>query len=240
MIQSEVQILDKIKTKGYWEIEIRPVKFLGDKLERAKCQSLVKESQIDLRGWPYPFVSNKIEEFYLGQNCAVGLVNHDNYAEIWKMFQSGQFKHYVPFWEDWEPSIRWYTGFTTSFDETKPKKVKGIDMTTYTITEIFKFASNLAEKQTFDDNVRISLKLHNTFERSLATSEPYRMLYKDYKCMMDSITFEKIYAVNDLIKNFADLAIKTTIEIFHSFNWQSQDIEKAIKPVQDKFLKGYI
>lgn len=237
---SEKDVIDKIKTKGYWEIEIRPTKFVENKLDRVSCQSLVRECQVRLRGWPYPYVGNKIEEFYLGQNCVVGLINENNYVEMWKMFQSGQFKHYLPFWEDWNQSISWYTGFSTNFDKQKSRKIKGVIMTLCTITEVFKFASNLAEKGIFDENVRISLTLNDTFARSLANSEPFRMLYKDYKCMLDHITFEKTYGVSELINNVPDLAMKATIDIFQSFNWQSQDIEKAIKPDQDKLLKGYI
>jgi hypothetical protein len=192
---------------------------------------------VKLRGWYYPAIGDKIEQFFFGENYVAGLVEFSNYTEAWRFYQSGQFVHYFAFWEDYEKGIQWRIGFRTDYDPSMPLKVKGIVMTLYTVAEIFKLASNFVKEGIFDDKIHILMKLHDTQGRSLAT-DPMRILYKDYKCMVDEITFEKIYDVTTFDKNLELNIVDAVKEIFHSFNWVSQDIEKAITPDLKDFLKG--
>lgn len=240
MTQKEEDTLRKIKSKGYWEIEIRPTKYKENKLTREECQKLVQECKVSLRGWDYPPVSNKIEEFFIGKRCMEGIVDYSRHIEIWRLYQSGQFVHYQNFWEDWMSGDRWRTGLWNEVDSSK-KKVKGIVMTLYTVTEIFEFASRLASRGIFDDQLMITMKLHDTAERSLALSgDSFAYLRQDYKCMINPILFSKQYSSQDIIANSAKLSLHATIDIFTDFNWQSKDLEKNLRPTQEKFLKGLI
>jgi hypothetical protein len=187
-------------------------------------------------GYYYPEIGNKPEEFFVGENCVVGLIDSYSWAEAWRFYRSGQFVHHFVFFEDWAPGIRWRTGFRTNYDDSKPLKVKGIIMTLDTVAEIFKFASNLANVRVFEDKIHILLKLHDTEGRSLAKTGLTTILRNDFKCMIDKITFEKTYDVNTFNKNLEQNVMDAVKEILLSFNWDSQDIEKCLTP----YLKDYI
>lgn len=237
----EKEILEKIKSKGYWEIEIKPTKYVENKLTIEDCQKLVKEYKVSLRGWDYPAVRDKIDEFFRGQNCAEGLADYNRHIEIWRLYQSTQFVHYLNFWEDWIENVQWRYGFTLE-KETSSRNVKEVLMTLYTVTEIFEFASRLASKGIFEKELKISIKLHGTAERSLVLSpNSLAMLYKDYKCMKNPIWISRQVSTDHLMANSANLSMDATVEIFKDFNWNIQpDSIESLKKDQEKFLKGLI
>ena len=52
----------EIKSRGYWEVVIRPLKFNEKRLESLKaCSDLVLENKVRLRGWDYPHLSSKYD-----------------------------------------------------------------------------------------------------------------------------------------------------------------------------------
>lgn len=238
--QKENEILDKIKSKGYWEVEIRPIKYVENKLTIDDCQKLVKECKVSLRGWDYPAVSDRIEEFFRGEKCAEGLVDSKRHIEIWRMYQSAYFVHYLNFWEDWIENVQWRYGFT--LEKESPRNVKEVLMTLYTVTEIFEFVSRLASKGVFEKELKISIKLHGMDERSLVLSpNSLAILYKDYKCMKNPIWISRQVSTDHLMANSANLSMDATVEIFKDFNWNIQpDSIESLKKDQEKFLKGLL
>lgn len=239
-MSSEKDIISKLKSKGFWEICIRPNSHTKDKLTLDVCKQIIEKCQVRLRGWSYPPIGNKTEQYFFGQNYVEGLINFHVYLEVWRFYQSGQFVHYQNFWEDSEKGIDWRIGFRTDYEKQKTLKVKGVTLTLYTIAEIFQLASNLINEKVYDDKIYISLKLHDVKGRSLATSEPLRILYKDYKCMIDAITFEKIYDHKGFDENLSNYIMEAVKDIFQRFGWISKDVEKALMPDLKDFLAGKI
>ena len=232
----ESGVMSKIKSKGFWEISIQPNTYVKDKPTKEQCKEIIEKCQVKLRGWYFQPIGSKLEEFFIDSNCVTGLIDFSTYTEAWKFYQSGQFVHYQAYWEDWEKNIPWRIGFRSDYHEDESLKVKGIIMTLYTLAEIFQLTSNFIEHVVYDDKVQVSIILHDTEGRSLAMSDPLRILYKDYKCMIDKIKFEKEYDVKDFSDNLYENIMSATIEIFQSFNWISKDIEKGLT----KDLKDYL
>lgn len=238
MIPIETKIFEELKAKGYWKITIRPTEHKKDRLTLDQCKMFVAESQVKLRGWYYPHIGDKISNFFKANDYAESYVDWKDHKEVWRMYTSGQFVHYLAFWEDWLPYYRQQIGFSTNANA--GDKVKSILMTLYTITEIFLFTSRLASKKVFDDNVQISIQLHNVSGRVLVVDDIMRHLRDNYVCMSESLTYEKKYDVQELIVKYDELALDATAYVFSMFNWDNPDLKKTLKLDQEKFLKGLI
>lgn len=239
--QREIAILDQIKSKGYWEIEIRPQDYDENRLTKEQCQKLIRDCQIDIRGWDYPPIGDRIEEFFVGRNCVEGIVDFSTRKEIWRLYQSGQFVHFFSIYEDWLENISWRGG-GFSLERQSQKKVKEVNMTLYSVTEIFEFIFKLSSKGIYDESLQVTINLHNTNERSLVLG-PTSMadLYRDYKCMYEPIVFSKQYLIKDILANSSNLSLDATVEIFSSFNWILKDDSKSsLKTRQTQFLNGQL
>ena len=232
------EVMKKLQSKGYWEVSLKPSTFNPKKFSREQCKEIIQKCQVRLRGWYYPTIGNKLEEFYAGENYFAGVVDYSSHIEAWRFYQSGQFVHYHAFWEDWEKGISWRIGFRPDYDEKQVLKVNGIILTLYTVAEIYQLASNFIKENVFVDKFTISMILHDTQGRSLALSDPMRMLYKDYKCMIDTIKFEKEYDVKSFDENIHSNVMEVVLDIFYSFNWVSKDIEKSLSKDLTDFLSG--
>ena len=62
-----VDVLKKIKSKGYWKIVITPNTYKKDKLSLSKCKEIVEKSKIK-RGWYYPYISEVGDTLGIGFN----------------------------------------------------------------------------------------------------------------------------------------------------------------------------
>lgn len=152
------------------------------------------------------------------------------------MYKSGQFIHYLGLWEDWIQYAPYGYNVELRAGVIRPN-VLNIIMTLYTITEVFLFASRLVSNNLSDKTLHISLKLKNTNNRMLTFSDPMRMLHGNYTCRINEINVERDISTEDIIANFATLAMDVVVEIFEKFNWHSPDIKNVLKENQEKFLK---
>jgi len=237
---SESSVLERIKSRGYWEIEIRPINYQKERISLPKCREIIEACQIRLRGWYYPHIAqHEFGDVFTGNDFVEGLVDAPKHCEVWRMYKSAQFIHYLNFWEDWiehEPY-----GYPSKGNEwPRTRTVKSILMTLYTVTEVFTFASRLASNKIFDKTVHISLKLKNNDNRSLIFEDSFRILYADYKSKINEIIIARDVTVEDILANSSSLAMDVTVEIFHRFNWLAEDIKNVLKDDQEKFLKGLI
>ncbi|MGI0022642.1 MAG: hypothetical protein ACRD9Q_07260 [Nitrososphaeraceae archaeon] len=233
------ELIEKIKSRGYWQIELRPLIFKKDRLSVADCKKVVEKCQVRLRGWYYPHIGYEAGDVFSGDNFEQGYVEWKEHCEIWRMYRSGQFIHDFSFWEDrleYEPY-----GYNVRLSNGSIRHdVMNIIMTLYTVTEIFLFASRLASNSLFDKTLHVSIKLKNTNNRLLIFSDPTRMLHGTYMCKINEINIERDVSTEDIIANFATLAMDVVVEIFEKFNWHSPDIRNVLKSDQEKLLKGLL
>lgn len=156
------------------------------------------------------------------------------------MYQSGQFVHYLGFWEDWLGRDPY--GYQRKTDKgISLPNVKETMMTLYTVAEIFLFASRLASDKFFDNTLHISIQLKNTKNRKLIVDDFKRYLHGDYTCKYEPIKIEKDIPINDILANSQELSLQTTFEIFQKFNWIIEENSKeGMKKDQEKFLRRSI
>jgi len=223
---SEEDVKEKIKSRGYWEIVIRPSEFVEKRIPSLKkCVENIRDNKVLLRGWDYPHydLSNNPTpgENYVEQSFCWEDYGH---LEAWRYYQSGQFAHYLAVWEDWDKSIKNRGNITDS-------KILSLISTICLLTEIFEFAARLGTKRYLGDSCNIIITLHNTKDRMLISREGF--LSPNYIAAIPEIPYSVSLNVSDLMGNADDHALSAAEHIFERFNWLSFD-RNGFKPVQKK------
>jgi len=230
------EFIEKIQSRGYWRINFQPlvdeekIKSLGD------CSSIVEKHNVQLRGWNYPhFPRRKGDDAGLEpmNNYYQGWIDWNNHKEFWRMYQSGQYLHYLALREDWAEFSGW--GITENQPYKAGEKLSIVG-TIYQITEIFEFLSRLATEGIYDEGIQLSLSLKNTENRKLHLDDPMRgPLWEDYKTTIKDIDFTEKYTKEDLITKPHEIAIEVIIYFFDRFGWHKPPID-TFKKDQDNLL----
>lgn len=230
------EVVEKIKSRGYWRINFQPIIYVKEKIGLEECLSVVKRNKVSLRGWEYPFVAQRTGSdmsLIPCNNYYEGWVSWYGYNEYWRMYQSGQFIHYVGLYEDW-------MGEENDKENIKPGEVIGITGSiTYHITEVFEFLSRLVIDKIYEDGVIVSISLNNSKGRKLEVMDPTKArLISEYKAGSD-VKFEKRYTRDELITNSKELALDAIIYICNRFGWHNPSIEVIKKDQEDLLLKRF-
>lgn len=151
----------KIKSHGFWEVTIRPVKFDREHLNSlSTCKELVEENRVRFRGWDYPHISSKYG-IRSGIEWVENLTDWTDNIEYWRMYKSAQFFHIFGCIEDWGAAkIFW-----SQQSHTTPGYGLEFSCTLFIITEIYEFAASIAKKKVFDDWLKVSITLHGMKNR---------------------------------------------------------------------------
>jgi hypothetical protein len=195
--------LEKIKSTGYWRVNIRPVQFEERRIESLeRCWEIMESCNVLLRGWDYPAVSEKEKVF--GDDYVQSGADFRGMVELWKFYQSGQFIHYFSCLEDYRQeeigtNSRWL----------------GVISTLYRITEIYEFSSRLAVNDVFGNGVIISIKLEGMKDRELF--EPDRpWVWKDVSKFNEIVVESKLPTLK-FMASVHDEAINKTMEVYSHF-----------------------
>lgn len=227
-------ILERIKSRGYWFVTIRPLKFEETRIPSlTECERLVRECIVSLRGWDYPHISRR-EGVTSGPDWIQAATDWQMYKELWRIYQSGQFVHFFGCREDW-----WCDSSLTSEKtrSVKPGTVLEVLMTLFSATEIYEFASRLAQRELFDEMLQLTIELHGMENRRLTILEPGRTLFDDYICAVNALSLPKVMSTEEILGKGHDLAMEHTIWILERFNWRSLHIREILKEDQTKFLE---
>jgi len=229
------QVLEKIKSRGYWQVVIRPERFEKERLKSlGECARLVLECKVVLRGWDYPHVGSR-DGLRSGLDYVESLTDWGEYKELSRMYQSGQFVHLFGCHEDWWGERVSIFG-PSEYSQIKPGSVLGILSTLYTVTESYEFASRLAQKNLFDNTIHLSIELHGMMNRKLFIEEFGRNLFHDYVCTINDLPYQRTIAVKEILGQGHDLALDNTFWIFDRFNWHDPPRD-VFKEDQKKLLE---
>ena len=235
------EILDKIKSRGYWRINFEPLVFEQKLKTIAECKDIVEKNRVELRGWDYPhFPYGSVDHagLELGDKYYEGWIGWFNYFELWRMYQSGQFLHYFALRDDWSEHDGW--GIVPNRNIEPGTVINIIGEVTYELTEVFEFLSRLTRKGIYDEGVKVSISLNNTKDRKLVLLDAGRApLFMEYKTPLDKIDFVKEYTKDQILTNSKDLALEVILHIFERFAWHNPPIE-MIKKDQENLLNRKI
>lgn len=230
-------LLNKIKSRGYWRINFRPLVYNPQRIKNLPdCKKIIEECSVEFRGWDYPhFPRREGEDTGLapGNNYYEGWIDWGAHKEIWRMYQSGQFIHYLALNEDWWEEDSWYSA---ELRKIPPKTILTVVGTVYHFTEIFEFLNRLTQKGIYDEGIEISILLGNTQNRRLEILDPMRAPFlREYKTGGKPIQFSQKYSKEKILENSKTLALETIIYFFHRFGWDEPNVE-VIKNDQEKLI----
>ena len=234
-------LIDKIKSRGYWYVIIRPTQFNQHLIPSLdECHRLIEESKVSLRGWDYPHLPR------LGQGLSKGVDWIESSTEsmvwipileYWRFYQSGQFAHLFNCTEDWIDLDQLQIQ-SWGRNRPLPEKVLSILSTVYRVTEIYEFAARLAAKEIFRSDLSITVELHGMKERVLVVTGHMRApLLENYTCKLDDLPYPpKTVSLETLLAQASDLALENILWFFERFHWQSIPVH-VIKNDQRNLLE---
>jgi hypothetical protein len=200
--------LEKIKSKGYWRVNIRPIKFEERGIgSLPQCWKIMEDCKVSLRGWDYP-VLNKSEKIFGKDWVQSGW--YDNWtemAELWRFYQSGQFIHYFSCMEDYRE--------IPNFSTLEIPRGLSVTSTLYKVTEIYELAARLAEKNVLQDQLKISIKLLGMRDRALFEWDG--SMIPVYKSEGKEILVESQLSILSLLGSSHEEAINKTMDILSEF-----------------------
>jgi len=231
------QVLDRIRSHGYWRVNFQPMtatrklKSLGD------CQDIVRRNALNLRGWDYPHYPLDADAdtgIHLEKTYCEAWIDWLEFKELWRMYESGQFIHYVALWEDWRAEAA-----VTAGGDGQVSRLSVVGAI-YRLTEIFEFASRLARDSEgiYANGVRINVSLRHTANRALWLEEPLGLpLMRTYRCRQEQVDLEsREYLPDKLLQTSKADAFAATVYLFQNFGWSAPNTE-TIRSYQDRLLR---
>lgn len=162
-------LIHKIKTRGYWRINFRPLAPAKPALTLNSCMHAVERNQVSLRGWNYPHVPSRTDEISRLANAVEAWTDWSTHTEYWRMYNSTQFIHYRSIAEDWRGSSPFEQA-----DDAPEQPTLGLVYHTWTLAEVFEFLARLQKYGLYDEGAEVSISLMNTVGRVLVIDDPKR------------------------------------------------------------------
>lgn len=230
-----------VKDAPYWRVLIRPERFEQERIATLKeCWALMESCRVSLRGWDYPHVDR--ENRANGKDWIASWCEFRGHREYWRLYQSGQFVHLFSFHEDTnrkEADERARQEIVNMPADFSPSGYLEVIGTLYTITEIFEFATRLAEKGIFGDSLLIEVKMIGTKDRVLFVWNLARAWHWFYKATEDTLDRMWKLKTQPLISNSAELARDAVVWFFERFEWMDVPRELLVDE-QRRFLERRI
>ena len=229
------ETIKKIKSQGYWRVNIRPLNFIKDRIASlSQCEEIIRNAVVELRGWPYPTAHYNIP-ILRGQNWIQVVADYGDEIEVWRFYQSGQFSQFLALREDLMDLEPIKNRVIPAREITKP--VLCLEYTVFLLTEIFEFLSRIAKQGIYKEGVEIKIELINTENRKLFIFDPMRAGFlEDYKTADSKLSYQKTLNEEEIIEKSKDCALEAILWFIDRFGWRNPNVT-AIKDMQQKLLE---
>jgi hypothetical protein len=206
----------EIRSRGHYEIIIRPETFLADRIPYEKLLSILQQCAVRLRGWPFPYVAQN-KNIQLLEDSIRQTEDWERHREIWRFYQSGQFAYIGSFHEDWpEPAPE-------SYKPPSEHPLLGCYSVSSRCAETYEFAARLANTAAGDNPMRISITLRDINNRQLYMEDPARTLAWSYTASLPEFTVDDVIKREDLLARPRARARQAARKIFLRFGFDIND-----------------
>lgn len=210
-----VSVLDKIRSRGYWRVVIRPAVFIEKRVPNILALfPLVEKRSVGLRGWGYPHVDSgvppHVDVDWVGQEF-----DWNQYLELWRIYQSGQFVHFFGMTHDWRDQSK----FWPAEDGWQHSSVLNPTSTVYFFTEIIEFAARLALSEAGDDQMHVQVAIRGLQGRVLQDFDGHRQIIHPHPASIPEFSFSRDLSRTDLIAEPKKFALDAAQELFRRFGW---------------------
>jgi len=210
-------LVNKIKSKGYWRVEIRPTIFDKQRVPNfSEVRELIQSCTVLWRGWDYPHWNAK--EIRNMSDWVESSEDWESYIEYWRFYRSGQFIHLFALHED---HIDIDNILPQRYPPRSPRAgYVSFISTTYKVTEIFEFAARLANRNVLTPSAFISIGLHNMRDHELTSFNANRFMDDGFVYeVYEPIVIEREIEQQQLVSNPDNIALDFIVAIFERFNW---------------------
>ena len=219
------RLLAAIRSVGYWRVRLVPESAEQRFELPSDCGDAVARSAVHLRGWDYPHVAIKNDEFHYQapvRDGWEGMVAWERHRELWRLMRSGQFIHYMALWEDIAP-------------EFKEERVLSVESAVFTLIEILEFSRRLTGTAEYGTSVALEIELADVKARGLRMVDPVRMLGGDYTTAESSIELHRALPLPLTHARARSTARELAIELFDMF--QLRLAARIIDDIQDELIE---
>jgi hypothetical protein len=234
MTNQTTSLLDKIKSRGYWHIVIRPEVFLKERITSLRdCQQLIENNQIRHRGWYFPHIDER--DLHRGLDYIELNTEFRSTKESWRFYQSGQLAFFSALSEDW---IADDTLMPNDYRQgIKPGLVLEVISALYQLAEAYEFVARLAQHGVYGRDFYLRINLVGVKGRQLFFwPGSGRYLSMAYVCQVIELPRENSYAVTDFIARSRDYTYSHFVWIMERFGFEPS--EAVFKRDLEKFFEG--
>lgn len=235
---SNEELLAEIKSRGYWRVEMHSTEYKDKRLPtRRAMQEILSSATVSLRGWPYPYY--RAEDITYNGKWLEGQVSWEYYKEYWRLYESGQWLHYIGIRGAWIPREELFKGLSP-LPTQHPGYVHIRGHVLFTLTEIFRFAVGLAQGGVFDPTAFLSIQLHNTHDYMLFEDfeRPWFLVHQYVNTSNKPIEQQRSVSVGQLSGVADQLALETSIKVFEVFGWiPGEAAERMLVEDQRKLIE---
>ncbi|HEX3240306.1 MAG TPA: hypothetical protein VHR18_09245 [Solirubrobacterales bacterium] len=212
------ELIEKIKSKGYWDISILPEPFKADRYHYETLEGVLARATVRLRGWPVPYIDYnagfKRGEDWIGQEIDGQVTSH---YEAWRFFMSGQFNQLRAVSADWREGQE-ATPTPPEFDFASVIEVWEI---LYYVTEVFELAARFTMGGPPAEKMKIVVRLHGLKDRGLVVGQNNRSPFAfPYKATLPDYCVERVLSNDALLGGASEAAVQMSRDFFLRFGWQ--------------------
>lgn len=211
------EVTDKIRSRGQWDVVIRPVAFVPDRIPYDQLDEIIPSIAVRMRGWPVPYANFGRHELLRGQDWVGQDVDASMVSmfEAWRLFMSGQFTHLRAVSADWRGGAE-RANVPQGFDS-----VIEIWEILYYVTEVFELAARLALGPAGDDPMFVSATLEGLEGRGLVVGQQNRVpFFEPYRSHVPSFSQAIEISRDKLVADGRSEALKMSREFFLRFGWK--------------------
>lgn len=210
------EVIDKIRSKGFWDVAIRPEPYRDDRVAYDQLDEIVPSAAVRLRGWPVPFVDYREPflrgEDWIGQDIDAEMVGHH---EAWRFFTSGQFSHLRAVSADWRGGDE-----ATPVPEGFESVIEVWEILFY-LTEVFELATRLALGPAGDELMTVAVELNGLTGRALVVGQRNRISFVEpYRTSLDTLSRMVTLPREQLISGARSQAVEVARHFFLRFGWK--------------------
>jgi hypothetical protein len=232
-----------VLTYPHWRVNIRQDTFNPSVIPSlSECREVINATKVSLRGWDYPHLSRKEGQSGSGNNWIASWTEFMNHIEYWRFYQSAQFIHLFAVREalasDWRAQLQKAAAFH-AYESRDWSKVPGyfsLLNVLYTVTEIFEFASRLAQRGVYAGSVVLTLELKGI--RGFILTPDLDRAWSGTKIASEDVySYTWTLTPADLVSNTATHSLSAAVWLFERLGWESPAIE-VLRRDQTHFLSG--
>jgi hypothetical protein len=209
-------VKDKLEQRGYWRVEVRPLRFVELRVESTRAlQAAIEKARVEFRGWDFPHIGRSWDLPESQQWVGVE-TDWSSHVEVWRAFLSGQFVYRGGIWTDWLDQHH----FGGSGRDWKPKQAMPIVSSLWSITEFWEFAARYSQTEAGDDSMYVGIAFHGLKGRVLVGDHERRVWFHEYgPARMESFNYSREVSRAELITEAAKLAVSCSIELYSAFGY---------------------